>query len=406
LLVAATVRRLRGHGGEMEADRRNVAALAAFNAFRGLAIGGYMALFPMYMRSLGYPMETIGGVIAGASVLMALALPALGAVIDYYGPRRMVAATGLLAAAASVAAAASHSLPGLAASYTLFLLSFMAGQPARMAFLAASVGPERMGRYVGLTSSVFSGSHAAGPLAAGVAAEELGYPAAFNATAALLAAGTLLFLAVSRGGGGGGGGPLRARIVASYRRSLKPERRFAGLLAFIALDRAAWTLWFPLLSAHLYSLGYGEAETGGLMTVMGVVRTAAMPVAGLLVDRLGSWAAIAGSEALGSLVAAGLAAGPGEPWIYAWMALLGFSISLWVPAYNAAIARIAGGSGEAYATANMVRSLAGAPAPYLGGLLYDALAPWAPFAASSALLAAAALAAATLIRRAEAGWGR
>ncbi len=362
-----------------------------------------MALFPMYMRSLGYSMESIGGVIAGASVLMALALPALGAVIDYYGPRRMVVATGLAAALASLAAAASQGLPGLAASYTLFLLSFMAGQPARMAFLAASVGPERMGRYVGLTSSVFSASHAAGPLAAGLAAEALGYRTAFNAMAGSLVVGALLFMALSREGDGQrGAGGLAARVLGSYRRSLRPERRFAGLLAFIALDRAAWTLWFPMLSAHLYSLGYGEAETGAMMTLMGVVRTAVMPAAGLLVDRLGSWAAIAGSEALGVVVAAGLALAPQEPLVYAWMALLGLSISLWVPAYNAAVARIAGGSGEAYATANMVRSVAGAPTPYLGGLLYEALAPWAPFAASAAMLALAPAAAATVIRAAEA----
>ncbi len=390
----------------MELDRRNVAALAVFNAFRGVAIGGYMALFPMYMRSLGYSMESIGGVIAGASIVMALALPALGAVIDYYGPRRMVAVTGLIAALASIAAAASQGLPGLATSYFLFLLSFMAGQPARMAFLAASVGPERMGRYVGLTSSVFSASHAAGPLAAGIAAEALGYEAAFHSMAFSLAVGTLLFLALStanNGNGALGGGSLIGRILGSYRRSLKPERRFAGLLAFIALDRAAWTLWFPMLSAHLYSLGYSEAETGGFMTLMGIIRTAAMPGAGILVDRLGSWAAIAGSEALGAIVAAGLALAPGEPMVYAWMALLGFSISLWVPAYNAAVARIAGGSGEAYATANMVRSVTGAPAPYLGGLLYEAVAPWAPFAASSAILAVTVLVAATVLRASESG---
>ena len=62
-----------------------------------------------------------------------------------------------------------------------------------------------------------------------------------------------------------------------------------------------------------------------------------------------------------------------------------------MPAYNALIARTVGGSGGAYSAANTARSLLGSPAPMTGGYLYDSIAPWAPFALSSTLLAGATL---------------
>ncbi|MFN4046591.1 MAG: hypothetical protein ACK4H7_04545, partial [Acidilobaceae archaeon] len=57
----------------------------------------------------------------------------------------------------------------------------------------------------------------------------------------------------------------------------------------------------------------------------------------------------------------------------------GLSISFWIPGYNAFIARVYHRMGEAYASTNAVRSLAGIPAPYLGGVLYESLTPLAPF---------------------------
>ncbi len=379
--------------------RGNVAALAAYNAFRGFAVGGFMTLLPMYMRSLGYSMGDIGGVISASSLGLSLFLPAIGYVIDRWGPRRMIAATGLVLAAAPLAAASSTSLAGVGAAYALFLFSFLAGQPARMSFLAATVGGASMGSAVGLTSSLFSASRTLGPWLSGAMAGALGFREAFHALALIALAGLAVFMALSEPVESPGRPP---SVAEAYRALLRPGRAMALVLGYVALDRVAWSLWFPLLSAHLYGSGYSEEQAGLLITASGGVQTLLMPVAGRAADRAGSWAALAASEALG--IAAALLYADPHPWSRAAAAagVMGASIALWVPGYNALIARAAGGSGSAYAAANTARSLAGAPAPYAGGLLYDALGSWAAFAASAVLLAAAAGYAYLLLRRVEA----
>ncbi len=377
---------------------RNVAALAAFNALRGVAVGGFMTLLPMYMKYLGYSMNAIGGVITASGVILSVFLPLIGYLIDKYGPRLMVALTGVLLAAAPLIAAYSTSLAWLGVAYGLFLFSFLAGQPARMSFLAASVGGVGLGSAVGVTSSIFSASRTAGPTAAGLIASLRGFHDAFLALTATTLVGLAAFVIMSRPVDS----PSRPRnVVEAYRYLARPPRGFAIVLGYVSLDRFAWSLWFPMLSAHLYASGYQEDQVGYIITLSGVIQTLLLPVAGRATDRIGSWAMLAVSEAAGSLAAI-LYSTP-EPWQRVALAaiLMGASIAAWVPGYNTLIARVAGGSGGAYAAANTARSLMGAPAPYAGGYLYDALAPWAPFAASTILLVAATAYAALILRKVE-----
>jgi DHA1 family multidrug resistance protein-like MFS transporter len=369
---------------------RAAASVGVYNAFRGLAVGGYMALFPMYMASLGYDMSEIGMVIAVSGLAMASLLPAVGVAIDRYGPRLAVAATGALQVAGILLAAYRSDLPALLASYSLFLLSFLAGQPARMSFLARAVPEGYMGRAVGATSTVFSASRLVGPLAGGLLAEAYGFPLAFKALAYSSAAGLALFLAASAG--------IRLKpvepthsVAEAYKAVLRPRGSLSSLLGYVALDRLGWSLWFPMLTAHLYANGFSESAAGAVVTAGGVVQTLLLPLAGVAVDKLGAARVLAVSEALGVAAALAFADPTPQARAYAAALLMGASIALWVPGYNTLLAKAGGGGGEVYALANTVRSVAGAPSPYLGGLAYDALAPWTPFAASAALLAVAGL---------------
>lgn len=363
-------------------------AIALYNLFRGFTVGGYMTVFPMYMISLGYSMEDLGLVIAASGLLSAAILPALGALTDRYGPRLMVVASGLMQVAAVAMAAYTSGLPGLAASYTLFLLSFLSGQPARMSFLARAVEEGFLGRAIGVTSSIFSMSRLAGPVAGGLLAEVLGFTPAFQALAASSAVGLALFTAFSAGVA------LRplARVPSlreAYTGLLRPGRGMARVLGYVAVDRMGWSLWFPMLSGHLYGFGFSESEAGLVVTVSGVVQTLLLPPAGAAVDKLGPARVLAASEALGVLSALAFAEPATAYRAYAGAVLMGASIALWVPGYNSLVARAGGGGGEAYAAANTVRSVAGAPSPYIGGLIYDAVSPAATFALSAVILAAA-----------------
>jgi MFS family permease len=384
--------------------RDNVVALTAFNALRGAAVGGFMALLPMYMASLGYTMSMIGGAATAASVAVSFLLPATGYAIDSLGSRFVVILAGILLAVAPILPAYSTNIGVLAVSYALFLASFFMGQPARTAFLARSVEKGRLGYYIGATSMAFSLSRLAGPVAAGVSAERLGYKPSFIGIAALAAAGLAAFTALSLRPPYESRRP-RIGLLEAYRSALKPPRSLAVILGFAALDRLSWSLWSPTLSAYLYKRGFSEAEVGGLVSLMGVSNSALLPVAGKAVDRGGAWIWMAASEALGASGAAILAFANGLWSASLALILIGASISTWIPSYNTLIARVMPGDrlGEAYSLANSVRGLAGAPGPYLGGLLYDSLSPAAPFAFSATMLLTASGLAATVLRRVELG---
>jgi len=377
---------------------RNIVALTVYNAFRGFAVGGFMTLLPMYMKFLGYSMNSIGGIISVSSIVLSLFLPFIGYLIDRFGSRLMVSLTGLLLLAGTLGAMVSRGLLGLGFAYGLFFFSFLAGQPARMSFLASSVGASRMGEAVGLTSSVFSASRTAGPLVAGVLAGVLGYRVAFASLALSTLVGLTGFVLLSEYVPGLSGG---TSVRGAYRYLIRPPRGFAGVLGFVSLDRFAWSLWYPILSAHLYASGFSEDEVGVIITTSGVVQTVLMPFAGRWTDRIGAWLALAGSEILG-VASAVLYATP-DSWlrVLAAAVFVGASIAWWIPSYNSLIAKVAGGSGAAYAAANTARSLLGSPAPITGGYLYDLVAPWAPFAVSTVLLTAASAYSYFILRRVE-----
>ncbi len=385
-------------------SNRNVAALLVFNALRGAAVGGFMALLPMYMASIGYSMSMIGGAAAAASLAISLLLPGAGYLIDSLGSREVTALSGALIGLAPLIPALTGRLSLLAVSYALFLAAFLVGQPSRMAFLARSVSRARFGYYVGVTSTAFSASALAGPAMSGIAAERIGYQYSFIALAALATAGLGAFVALSVKPPGERVERRVGGLLEAYKRALRPSPSLAAVLGFVALDRFSWSLWAPTLTAYLYKKGFTPGVVGGLASLMRATNMALLTPAGRAVDRHGAWVWIAASEALGALGALLVGLSGGLPGVATGMALIGSSIAFWIPSYNAVIERITPRErlGEAYSVANSVRGLSGAPGPYVGGLLYDRVAEAAPFEASAAMLVTASLVAATIVRRAEA----
>jgi MFS family permease len=109
---------------------------------------------------------------------------------------------------------------------------------------------------------------------------------------------------------------------------------------------------------------------------------------GRLTDVLGASRMLALSEASAALSALTLATinYTGTAGTVMSMSLIGVSIGSWIPAYNVYVARVYERLGEAYATTNAIRSVAGIPAPYIGGFLYEALALHAPLLVSAVVL--------------------
>jgi MFS family permease len=383
---------------------RNVASLALFNLFRGLAAGGYMALFAAYMARHGYSMSDIGLVVALSNVVGFITSPAIGYVLEVYSGRLVSTLTGLMLVGSLVLAALSDNILILSASYSLFMLSFYFGQPARMTFLARVTDVRVLGSVVGITSSAFTASRSIGPPLAGFLVVHRGYQEAFILLALIALTGSLLFYIISdEPRVGSRSASSSYGLLDPYRRLLKPDRSLATLYIFVGFDRAAWMMWFPMLSAFLVKTGYDEAVVGVLIGLSNLLEAALTPIMGRLTDTLGASTVLALSEVSAALAALTLATinYTGIAGATASMCFIGVSIGSWIPAYNVYIARVYERLGEAYATTNAIRSVAGIPAPYVGGVLQEALALQAPFIVSAFILIYTAFMSLTTLRKTE-----
>ncbi len=371
--------------------RRNLVSLTLYNIPRGFATGAYQTLFGMYASSLGYSMSQLGGIVSIGSAIGAFTGPLVGYLIDVYGSRIIIILTGLMLAASLATLYVGDSLPMLIASYSLFMLAFYYGQPARMSFLATSVGLRSLGRSIGLTSTTFSGSRVAGPALGGLLVTAFSYRDVFLAISLGVIAGTLYFTLASFE-------PLRERgraslreAVRSYMLIVKPNRVQRRVFIFAGMDRVAWSLWFPLLSAHLYSSGYEESIVGVLVSLIHITQTISLPITGRLTDRIGSRINLAVSELVGASGTALLIFSHNIYVAPISMVFIGLSLGFWIPSYNKIIAEVATHIGETYAAANTVRSITSIPTPYIGGYIYSALASTYTFALSAFLLASLSL---------------
>ncbi|MCS7106724.1 MAG: MFS transporter [Acidilobaceae archaeon] len=366
--------------------RRNVASLMVYNLFRGFSTGGYMALFSAYMARQGFSVSEIGLAVSLSGIASAIASPLVGYLLEVRSSKSISVLTGLMLFASLLLMLPRPSLPLMTLSYSLFLISFFFSQPARMTYIARNVEREKLGSAVGLTASAFTAARTAGPPVAGYIAVSYGYGSSFSLLALSALLGALLFQLTStedkverRGSYG---------ILDSYKNTVKPPREVLPFYLFVVLDRAGWMLWFPMLSAYLVLAGLDEAVIGALYAGANLVEAVAMPLTGKVVDRLGAAFALAASELLAASAAISLALGVlGAPLSFL---LMGLSLSFWIPGYNVYVARRYARMGEVFASTNAMRSLAGAPSSYVGGVLYNAVAPAAPLLLSSLMLVAAA----------------
>ncbi|MEM1814629.1 MAG: MFS transporter [Sulfolobales archaeon] len=383
-------------------ETRNVISTAAFNLFRGLATSGFNTLFAAYMNRLGYSLGEIGAVATLSNILGASISPLVGYLLEVYSSRVITALTGFMISASLVLVAFSENIITLAFSYSLFHLSVYFAQPARMVFLARVVDKKRLGTVVGLTSSTFTASRAIGPVIGGFLVMSSGYVNAFLALACIAAVGSLLFLVCSYE-------PElkkaeisnRPSLAESYRRAVVPDRKLFLLYVFTSLDRAAWNLWHPILSAYLLRQGYSEVGVGILVSISNIAETVGTPLAGKLVDKLGSSTILALSEITAALAALTLMFPATMPLSTTSMLFMGISISFWIPGYNVYVAKVFKNVGEAFASINAIRSIISIPSPYLGGLLYDSVSSLAPFSLSTLMLIVAALIASKNLKRVE-----
>jgi len=364
--------------------KRNIKALAVFAFFRGAGVSTFMTLFPSYMIDLGYNMADIGTVASLSSIPCIALLPFVGILLDSIGRKPIAILTGFTAVFALFIPALTGRYELLILAYALFFFSFIAGQPSRSALLADSID-EELGTAFAKTFMPFHIARAIFPFAAGYLTEIYSYNPVFLSFSLITVIGTIFFAFYSIE-------PTRKREKIRLKEELKNafvlEKSILKLYVFAIVDRFAWQLWFPLLNAHFKELGMATSEIGVLNSIASATLFTAATFSGKLIDRIGPIKGLSLSEGIAVLSALLLSLASSRPASVFSVVLIGFSFSLWIPAYNVMIANASSQHqrGKAYSKMNTFRTAVAIPAPQIGGFLYDAFTPSLPFILSIILM--------------------
>jgi MFS family permease len=182
---------------------------------------------------------------------------------------------------------------------------------------------------------------------------------------------------------------------------LAPPGKLRGFYIAASVDAFAWGTGWGILYGLLSEVHHFTASQLGIMSCLSSVGWAVlqMPV-GKLVERYGCVKSMILSEAAGVILLVG--------WLHATtfqtfallQILFGFTIAAWLPATMTWIANSVPKEkmAEEIGRLNAFRGLVAFPAPYIGGLLYEAFGFRAPITANLIGALTALILMATLVR--------
>jgi MFS family permease len=389
-------------------DRPAVWRVAIVVAVAQLGFATVIPLLPLHLTEhLGASVKLVGLVVSTFALVETFFKTAWGGLADRFG-RKPVMVAGLTLSAVAPVIMAVLRAPILFVPLRLVDgMGSAALWPAAAAAVADATAPDRRATGMGLLNVAFLGGVAAGPslglFAAGFAGDaRAGF---YLASGLLLLAALLSLVLVSKGGESdpprGYHGDLRptylAATVESFR--LSPALFSLYLVAFVQMFGVGMLVPIAVIYAKQV-VGLSEHAIGAVfLVVVAAVALATIP-AGKLADRagkpavvkmgmisgaLGMWL-IPISGRLGGLIVAGL--------------LLGIGYALLLPAWMALVSEMAppGRLGLAIGASETVQGLGIVLGPLLGGFLWDAAGPRAPFLASAAAITVGAILAAATLR--------
>lgn len=368
-------------------------------------------LLPLYLTErLDASVRLVGVVVATVALVETFFKTAWGGVADRHGPRPVMI-VGLILSSVAPLIMSVLRFPILFVPLRLVDgLGSAALLPAAATAIADATTPDRRATGMAVLNMLFLIGLGLGPVlglfVAGYAGD---FRAGFYLASALLAVAAVLAVFIFPRG--------RRRVhpdaQVGYHSTLHP----AGLAGVVSVLRLSPLLASLYLVAFVQMFGVGllvpiaaiyarrvvglseQAIGVVLFAVVMAIALSSVP-AGRLADRVGKL----------RLIVAGLVPGTLGMWLIPfserlWLlivagALLGVSYALWAPAWLAAISELApaGNLGLAMGASETVQGLGLVLGPLLGGLLWDALGPQAPFITSAAVLTIGTYIAARTIR--------
>ncbi|MGD8195338.1 MFS transporter [Herbiconiux sp. P18] len=399
--ASALLRRVRdviwGRGAGLP---RDVVVLGVIAFFVMLGFGVVVPVLPVYVRSFGVSYLQVGAVVSAFAVMRLVANPFVGKLIDRGGERVVLAAgIGIVAL--------SSALVGLADSYLQVLLLRGAGgigsamfSVSAMTLLLASTDKSVRGRAVGFYQGGFLIGGMAGPAVGGLLAGISLHAPFFFYAATLVVAGAVGLALLKRHRRDPDAVVEPAR---PFRQVLRDRGYQAALLANLAQGWSAMGVRSSLVPVLVVEVLHQEpAWTGIAFAVAAVAQTVALVPAGRFVDSVGRRPAIVGAFAVGAVVMLAIPAVDSIWLLIVLLSVYGVAAAFMGTAPAAAVGDAAGArGGQPVAVFQAVADAGAIVGPLAAGLLVDAYGFEAAFASATVLMAAAALFALRMPRRAS-----
>lgn len=374
---------------------------ALFAATAGITVANIYYAQPMLgliASDFGVSGADAVGCVTAAQLGYAAGIVLLVPLGDRVDRRRLMLWQSALLVAALLAAAASPSLPVLAAASALVGVASTVAQQA-IPFAAELAGEQERGRVVGRVMSGLLAGILLARTISGAVGQHLGWRPMF-----VLGAGIALALLIwlwralprSQPSGRGGYGALLLSLVQLWKRHPTLRRAtmvqgclFAGFSAF-------WATLALLLEGPPYRLG---AEVAGLFGVVGLAGVLVAPVAGRMADRRGPWPVALAGVMLVLPGWAALALVPGLPGIALSVVILDAGIQASMIANQTAVFALDPAARSRINTVFITGLFAGGAVGSAGGSLAWGMAGWPGVILFGAAFAALALVAQLLGRR-------
>jgi MFS family permease len=262
----------------------------------------------------------------------------------------------------------------------------LVGAPALHSTVADSTDPRRRASAYATTAFFWVLPGALLAIPGGLIADRLGYGAVFGIALAFESVNLAMFAKfLKETAPAAEVHPWRERMA----RTLRPPQEMRGLLLVVALDAATW----GLASGIIYGLaakefGFSNAQLGAIAATWSLFFALFLIPTAALVNRHGPKRLILFSEALGVPIMVGWLlpwwVGGGLEFFLATSVLNGLTAATWVPAVNTYVANWTSSERRAEVLGGLAafRGLAAFPAPFIGGVLYDAFGYAVPILAN------------------------
>lgn len=361
----------------------NLRVLVTRNFLSGFRINMMRAIWQPFVLHLGASMpllgllEAIGGF--GGIVSTAM-LPIGGWLSDRRGRKPFVVMSSVFA----VAAISTFVLAGRVERWRLLLPGVVVlgltaiARPAADSLVAESATPDARGRAFGLVGTAFAASGIFAPTLGGFLANRYGFLTTLLAGAVLeLATLSLIAIALSETLPSEDRTTLRASELLTFlRRIITPPARLRSFYIAVTIDMFAFGTGAHILPGLLTKTYHFTPFQLGLMSSVSSATWAISQLFfGRQVDKRGCVPFLILSEAIGVVVTGGWLVAKSFEAFIALQVLWGLLPATWVPAFMAWIANSVPESQRAEEIGRLgaFRGLLSFPAPYVGGLLYEAI---------------------------------